>query len=62
MVVGICVTWVFKSDFFPNKLGSWERISAKISVFGAEILPKSERNGPKNADFFFEKRKTEDKN
>ena len=25
---------------------------AKISVFGAETLPKSERNGPENAEFF----------
>ena len=29
-----------------------EQIFAKISVFGAEILPKSERNWPKNAEFF----------
>ena len=38
--------------FFLKKLGSWEWIFAKISVLGAQILPKLERNGPKNAEFF----------
>ena len=46
--------------FFLKKLEYWEQIFAKISVFGAEILPKSERNGSENANFFFfEKQKTE---
>ena len=35
--------------FFFKKQGSWEQIFTKIGVFVAEILPKSERNGPKNA-------------
>ena len=53
----VCAAQVFKSrlyriDFFFKKLGSGEQIFAKIRVFGAEILPKSERNGPKNAEFF----------
>ena len=43
---------VYRTDFFLKRLGSWEQIFAKISVFGAEILPKSERNGPKNVKFF----------
>ena len=34
-----------------KKLGSCEQIFAKISVFGAEILPKPD-NGPKNAEIF----------
>ena len=66
-LVSMCRT-VFKSrvcraDFFLKKkkkknLGTWEWIFAKNSVCGAKIMPKSERNGPKNAELF-EKRKTE---
>ena len=64
MCVWVCAAWVFKSrvnrtDFLlKKKLGSWEQIFAKISVFGAEILSKSERSGPKNAEFC-KKQKTE---
>ena len=39
-------------QIFFFKLGSWEQTFAKIGVFGAEILPVSERNGPSNAKFF----------
>ena len=46
--------WFSKVRSTERKLRSWERIVAKISVFGAQILQKSERN---DADFFFEKRK-----
>ena len=62
-LVGMCKSRVYRADFFLKKLEYWEQIFAKISVFGAEILPKSERNGSENAIFFFffffEKRKTE---
>ena len=49
LVGTVCVAQVFQSRvyrFFRQKTGVLELIFAKISVFGAEILPKSERNGP----------------
>ena len=60
----VCAARVFKSrvyrtDFFFKKLGSWEQIFTKISVFGAEILPKLKRNGPKKAEFFRKQRAEE---
>ena len=61
--MGILISKVGSTEqiFFLKKLGSWEQIFGKISVFGAEILQKSERNGPKKAKFF-EKRKMGDNN
>ena len=50
-LVGMCPTsfqkYGLQNRFFLTKQGSWKRFFAKISVFGAEIVPKSETNGPK---------------
>ena len=47
----VCAAQVLKSRVYRfvslKKLGSWKQIFAKISVFGAEILPKLERNSLK---------------
>ena len=44
--------------FFPLKnYGLGNKFFTNFGVFGAEILPKSERNGPKNAEFFKKKKK-----
>ena len=58
----VCAAQVFKSrvyrtDFFLKKLGSWEQIFAQISVFGAEILPKLEKNEPRKCWSFWEMEK-----
>ena len=58
MATQVFKSWIYRTDFFFTKEGLGNKYFAKISVFGAEIFPKSERNGPKKCQIL-QKRNTD---